>query len=168
MLPLICLTSVFRSYLIARIADCDFGPPNTSFEKKSLIISYCTHSGLRLANCLKKLTGRSLIISYCTHSGLRPIFSVICSLINGKIISYCTHSGLRLKASVALVAYKSERGSYLIARIADCDFFFSPACCCCRSGVRRSYLIARIADCDLSYLYGHSSTIGKDHILLHA
>ena len=108
------------------------------------IISYCTHSGLRLFRLLLSHCTTVVIISYCTHSGLRLYFNTSkpiseierlyliariadCDSVNGpkleevaQIISYCTHSGLRPKEASREVL--EMLGLYLIARIADCDF----------------------------------------------
>ena len=46
--PIITTKSGPRLYLIARIADCDPFPPLSQAYQLCLIISYCTHSGLRL------------------------------------------------------------------------------------------------------------------------
>ena len=40
---------VWALYLIARIADCDFSHFSLPWDFKIISISYCTHSGLRLA-----------------------------------------------------------------------------------------------------------------------
>ena len=158
-------------YLIARIADCDFYCYNECSCLR-VIISYCTHSGLRPECCRHAPPHRWEIISYCTHSGLRLILSVE--------IEDLRAGGLYLIARIADCDFGSLNGDttilgwlYLIARIADCDFwnwkvrFFNNLIIsyCTHSGLRREfvylmaravirlYLIARIADCDMIFIY---------------
>ena len=134
-----------------------------------MIISYCTHSGLRQIDKMKsQLTPTTLIISYCTHSGLRPrLLASACTAFCGLyliariadcdnvpvffwgrlflIISYCTHSGLRLRNHCC-----HDGNSGGIISYCTHSGLRLTSTLVSRPSSRRLYLIARIADCDVA------------------
>ena len=138
-----------------------------------MIISYCTHSGLRLThqNPARLNDLRLYLIALRPYSvpmqstPSRRLYLIAriadCDLmfsspgyaVSIMIISYCTHSGLRLAKFVVSPCGIRLR-LYLIARIADCDW--DHRCDPEINQLRRLYLIARIADCDSLVQITHS------------